>query len=664
MSNYEEPLGKSTPEWPYTVNYGKENEVSTDVLILGGGLGGCHAAINAAKKGASVVVVDKAPVIISGSGGAGIDHWGSALTNPCCKITPEKMMELGAGGAPGRGGFPSGHTNYITCKESYDALLDVEEMGIKVRDVDDEFVGAEFRDEETKLMFAYDYENKLIIRIQGANLKPALYNELKRLGVEICNHVMATRLLTEGGKQGDRVVGATGVHVRTGEFYIFRAKVTILATAQPSRLWAFSTELVGSNAEHSDPNCVGDGHAMAWQAGAEFTLMEASSITGGPFRYPAYGVGNWHNTWYPCTIVDANGKEVPWVDRDGRVLKTVSERCRPAPGQRFFMVGPAAGSYEIRGPSLIPDLHERIKKGEYVLPLYADLPSMPEHERRAIFGLMVGHEGKTRIPIYETYTNAGFDPDKDMLQANVLTPDAYRFGDWFQARGMGAPQWRSMAFGVGGGLLVDWDLKTNLEGLYAAGAIARTGGCAGASSTGRYAGRKAFENAKTASEPVIDRKQVEEEKVRVYAPVNRKGEIGWKELYAGISRIMQDYCGEYRGEDTLKMGLRWLDSIRESEAANAFARNPHELMRVLECQSRITVGEMIMYASLARKASSMPLGFKRLDYSQMDPPEWNKFVTTRLENGEVKVGEMPLNYWLQPPNAPTYKENYERHCGL
>jgi len=653
--------GEKTREWPYKVNYGKENEITADVLILGGGLAGCHAAINAAKKGAKVVVVDKAPVIRSGSGGAGIDHWGNALTNPCCKITPEEMMEVGSGNAPGRGGFPAKHASYICCKESYDALLDVEKMGVRIRDEDDEFAGAEFRDEETKLMFAYDYVNNHTIRILGSNLKPVLFNELKRLEVEICDHIMATSLLTEGGKQGARIVGATGVHVRTGEFYIFTAKATVLATAQPSRLWAFSTELVGSNAEHSDPNCTGDGHAMAWNAGAEFTLMEATGMTGGPFRYPAYGVGNWHNTWYPCSIVDANGKEVPWVDRDGNVLKTVEERTRPAPGQRLFMLGPGAGSYELRGPSLIPDLHERIKKGEYVLPLYADLPSMPEHERRAIFGLMISHEGKTRIPIYETYTNAGFNPDRDMLQANIMPPDAYRFGDWFQARGMGAPQWRTS---FGGGLLLDWDLKTNLEGLYAGGAIGRAGGCPGSSTTGRYAGRKAADYALAASDPVIDMEQVKRDKDRVYAPVERKSDIGWKELYAGISRIMQDYCGEYKGEAILKMGLEWLKSIRESEASKACARNPHELIRVLECESRITVGEMIMHASLARKASSRALDFKRLDYPETDPPEWHKFITTRLEHGEVKAGEMPVNYWLLPPYAPTYEENYEKHKGI
>jgi len=667
LSSYEETLGRSTHEWPYSVRYEDEKEISADVLVLGGGIAGCHAAINAAKRGAKVVVVEKGAVIRSGSGGAGVDHWGAACTNPCCKITPEEMIEVIVKGGGFGGGYAVGHISYIECKESYDALLDVEKMGVKVRDVDDEFVGAEFRDEETKLMFAYDYENKHTIRVNGgANIKPALHNELRRLGVAIYDRVMATSLLTEGGKQGARVVGATGVNTRTGEFYVFKAKATVLCTAQPLRLWVFSTELLGSNTAHDDPNCAGDGCAMAWKAGAEFALMERSTPSSGGFRYPAYGTGNAHNTWYACTIVDANGKEIPWVDRDGRVLKTVSERYRPAPGQRLFLHGPGApgaGIYESRGPSLIPDLPERIMKGEFVLPLYADLPSMPEHERRAIFGLMVGNEGKTRI-IYETYTQAGFDPDKDMLQANVLPPEmAGQYIPWWT--GIGPPQWRETAFGGVGGVTVDWDLKTSLEGLYAAGnQLAGGGGHVGAATTGRYAARKAADYALKAGEPVIDRRQVEEDKARVYAPVKRKEGVGWKELQAGICRIMQDYCGEYKSEETLKMGLRWLNSIRESEASRAYARNPHELMRTLECLVRLTVGEIIMHASLARKASSLPLDFKRIDYTEMDPPEWNKFVTIRLENGEVKVGELPFNYWLLLPNAPTYEENYKAHCGL
>ena len=45
-----------------------------------------------------------------------------------------------------------------------------------------------------------------------------------------------------------------------------------------------------------------------------------------------------------------------------------------------------------------------------------------------------------------------------------------------------------------------------------------------------------------------------------------------------------------------------------------------------------------MHASLSRKASSKPLDFNRIDYPHIDPPEWDKFVTTKLENGEVRVG--------------------------
>jgi succinate dehydrogenase/fumarate reductase flavoprotein subunit len=661
-----EPKYTQATEWPYPVNYGKENEVVADVLVLGGGIAGCHAAINAAKRGAKVVVVDKGAVIRSGLGGAGVDHWHLACTNPCSKITPEEMVEIATKefNPYFTLEYGNGITCYITCKESYDTLLDVEKMGVKVRDVDDEFVGAEFRDKKTKLMFAYDYENKYIIRVSGgANIKPALHNELKRLGVKIYDRVMATSLLTEGGKQGARVVGATGVNTRTGEFYIFKAKATVLSTGAPAGLWIFSTELAGATL-FQEPNLTGEGTAMAWQAGAELTTLERSSsgLASGGFGYPMYGTGDANNTWYACTIVDANGKEVPWVDRDGNILKTVSERYRPAPGQKLFFPYLAFAG-EFRGPVLIPDLPERIMKGEFKLPLYADLPSMPEHERRAIWGLMVGNEGKTRISIYNRYSKAGFDPDKDMLQANVMPPDQYPFRTWWAA--YGPRQWRSGGFAAGGGLVFDWDLKTSLEGLYVAGMTTYSGGShATSATTGRYAGRKAAQYALKAGEPVIKRKQVEEEKARVYAPVRRKDGIGWKELRAGLCRIMQDYCGEYKSEETLKTGLGWFNSIRESEAATAYARNPHELVRSLECLTHITVGEIVMHASLARKASSRALEFNRIDYPEMDPPEWNKLVTIRLKNGDIKVGELPLNYWLLPPNAPTYEKNYKKHCGL
>lgn len=655
--------------WPYEVNYNKESEIETDVLILGGGIAGCHAAISAAKKGANVTIVEKGPIIRSGDGGAGVDHWHNACTNPCSRISPEEMVEtvIRSRGHVSTGEFGTAASFYIMCRESYDALLDMENMGIKIRDEENEFEGAAFRDDETRLMFAYDYKNRFCIRVAGAKMKPALYKELKRLGVNLVERVMAKTLLTEESSEGKRVKGAIGFSVRTGEFYVFRSKATILSMSFGSRLWVSSTEFLGAADSQKDPNLAGDGVAMAWKAGAEFTLMEASMPSpGAEARYLPYTTGNAHNTWYACNIVDANGKQIPWENRDGNILESIMDRYYPAHGQKMFIYGSGGlGHHEIEGPKLISDLPERIKKGEYKLPFFADLPSMPETERRAIFGLMIGNEGKTLVPVYKAYADAGFDPDIDMLQVNVMPLEAAgRYFPWWT--GVPHPQGREMAFGGGGGLVYDWDLQTNMQGLFAAGSqLAGGSDHSHAAATGRYAGRKAAELARrTGKSGEVNREIIEAEKKTIYAPVNCPDGFGWKEFRSGLNRIMRDYCSTSKSEETLKMGLRWVDEIKENEAQKLFARNPHDLMRTMECFSRLTVAEMVFHACLARRASNSALGFHRLDYPEVDPPEWDKFVTLRLEKDKVKVDSLPPNYWLLSPNAPTYKENYEKHSGL
>jgi succinate dehydrogenase/fumarate reductase flavoprotein subunit len=278
--------------------------------------------------------------------------------------------------------------------------------------------------------------------------------------------------------------------------------------------------------------------------------------------------------------------------------------------------------------------------------------------------MMLANEGKTRVPIYDTITKAGFDPDRDMLQAPVMLPAGYAHSNFWSAAINTPPNIRAL---TGGGFLVDWDLRTSLEGLYAAGgAPLFGGGCHGEShTTGRYAGRKAAAYAKTSPEPVVSREQVEREKVRAYAPLkqNREG-VGWKEVNCAIARIMQDYCGLYKNETTLNSGLRLLKELKETEFAEAYASNPHELGRLLECGLLMTVGELTMTASLARKASSVYLDFYRLDYPEMDPPEWQKLLPIKQIDGKIVVRELPFDYHLKSPFVPAYEENYRRHCGL
>jgi succinate dehydrogenase/fumarate reductase flavoprotein subunit len=108
----------------------------------------------------------------------------------------------------------------------------------------------------------------------------------------------------------------------------------------------------------------------------------------------------------------------------------------------------------------------------------------------------------------------------------------------------------------------------------------------------------------------------------------------------------------------LKLGLTWYDELEAGEAATASARNPHELLRLLEVFNLMTVNRMILEACRARKASNSYLGFKRLDYPEVNPPGWNKWVTMRLDEGKVKTGSLPLYY------HGDMVKNYEDHYGL
>jgi succinate dehydrogenase/fumarate reductase flavoprotein subunit len=620
MSTFQEFVGNEghVPLWPYEIRYGREQEIETDVLVIGGGIAGCWAAIGAARKGARVALVEKSATVRSGAGGPGCDHWCDAPANPLSKVDPDQWAERLT---KGFGGYGCGIGREIQCRENYDALLELEKMGGKIRDLDDTFKGAEGRDEKTKLLISPRmnpfHDTNVVIRVWGTTFKPALKKECERLGVKIFDRVMATGLLTEKGIQGGRVLGATGVNGRTGEFMIFKAKATILCSSSGGSVWLLSTELSGYNT--MSPRTVsGDGIAMAWRAGAQFTLMERSGIVG---IAPGF-----KHRWY-TGAGDASYENVPLVDAGGKELPIVTE--------------PGWGKKDVdRMGSGWASIRERVLKGEYSLPFYGDFPSMPPIEREAVWNMLLKEECTGKI-IVDSYTEAGFDPGQDQLQNYALL------------EGSSPAQWREAA---GGGLVIDWDLKTSLEGLYAAGTqLFSPGDHSFAAATGRYAGRKAASYALVASEPIVSKEQISAEKARIYAPAGRRNGVDWKELHAGIARVMQYFCSEYKTDALFNMAIETLEEIEEKWVTTLFAMDPHKLIRSLEDLSILTHAQVILHASRARKASSQILNFHRIDYPQVDPPEWHKFITVKPENGNVKVGELPLDYW------GNLKQNYEAH---
>lgn len=624
----------SPPDWPYPVKYGQEQEIETDILVVGGGIGGCWAAISAARSGLSVALVEKGDVQRSGAGGPGCDHWCNAPANPLSNVDPDEWA-IHMADRP----YCNGIGIQIQCREDWDTLQEMEMMGGKIRDTKDEYKGAKGRDDKTKLMisprytkihsYVLDYEkigppkegeklNNVVIRVWGSTFKPALKKECKRLGVKIFDRVMGTALLTENGIPGNRVVGAMGFSNRTGEIMIFKAKATILATAGGGGIWHFNTEMCGYSSMMSR-TATGEGIVMAWNAGAELMKMEASGILG-------IATGFKHK-WY-SGAGDASYENVPLVDANGKRL--------PLPTQGWEDWGAMVGM-----PGVDDKIREAVMRGEYELPFYGDFPAMSDVERRATWDLMLKEESTTKI-IVDQYNKHGFDGSRDLLQS-------YKF-----IEGKSLPQWGEA--GYGGALRVDWNLKTTLDGLYAAGGSMFSpedhSYCA---ATGRYAGRKAVDYAKQVSQGKVSREQIEKEKARILAPTKRTSGIEWKELNIGINRVMQYYVSEYKTERLYNMALQALEKIEHESVPMLYAMDPHKLMRSLEDVSILNVAKIIVHAQKSRKASSRLLNLWRIDYPQVDPPEWHKWMTIKQVNGKVVTDFLPLTFW------GNMKQQYEAH---
>ncbi|MBR3059743.1 MAG: FAD-dependent oxidoreductase [Oscillospiraceae bacterium] len=621
------------PEWPYPIKFGEETEYEADVCVLGGGIAGCWAAISAARNGAKVVLLEKGDVRCSGAGGPGCDHWCNVPGNPCSAVPPDEwaIEEMNAGG-----NYSNGIGIQIQCREDWDTLLEMEQMGGKIRDDDDKFLGVEGRDEKTKLMFSPRYSwgaglgmpkgwgtpdfvpptkrNNMVIRIWGSTFKPALKKECKRLGVTILDRVMATSLLNENGKIGGRIVGATGLNTRTGEFVIVKAKAVIMSAGGSGQMWHVDMEHGGFTNMYPR-TWSGDSTAMAWRAGATLTMMEGTSVN---------RMSGQRHKWYTGGG-DASYENIHLVDSNNTVL-------------------PAATQGWADGGSMMSDqrkLQAGIRSGEYELPFYSDFAGTPAKEANATWNLMLTEESTTKIMV-KTMTEAGFDYTKDQ----VMSYSNLEFG--------GSQAYREANRGAG--LMIDWNLKTNLDGLYAAGtATFNPGDHSFAASTGRYAGRKAAAYARGADPGKVCRDQIDAEKERVLAPTRRKGGIEWKELMNGLSRALQYFAGEYRSERTLDLALEEIGRIEKYAVPQLYALDPHKLMRSLEDLSLIEDAKIVVNAMKERRMTNMRLGVSRIDYPEDDPEDAKYYLTLTNVDGKIKFDRVPIRYW------GNMKEEYEAH---
>ena len=221
----------------------KTERLSADVLILGGGLAGCMGAVAAIKKGCTVILADKAWV---GSSGESTFAAGDILY-----YDPEQddMHEwLERWNKAGDSMFDPEWLEWYG-KNVHELILMLDSWGMEFeKDAQGRFKRKPGRGHREAVVFP------------GYKMQKKLRGILEKLGVVIVDRVMITELLTSDG----HVAGATGFNVRTGQFYVFEAKNTVLSTGACSFKGQY----------HGQDMVSGEGNDMALRVGAEFTNME------------------------------------------------------------------------------------------------------------------------------------------------------------------------------------------------------------------------------------------------------------------------------------------------------------------------------------------------------------------------------------------------------
>ncbi|MCK4952809.1 FAD-binding protein, partial [Candidatus Bathyarchaeota archaeon] len=282
-----------------------ERFFETDVLVIGGGMAGCFAAIKAKEKGVNVTLVDKGYVSNSGS---------SPWPHSYCVFNPEWghnlndwMDHINIAGEY----VNNREWTELIFKESYARYQDLISWGFEF--LKDER-GELHKSKVGPLLTPYHTEALLV---KQRKIPQVLRKQAIASGVKIMDRIMATELLKNDG----RVVGAVGIPLDSYGLYVFKAKATIISTGcagfKPDG-WPIS-ELTG------------DGQAMAYRAGAEIIGNEFPDTHYIRADYPGSRA---HNRRLQ---VASNGRRMKRVDSARRIINAEGDEVKRRGLTRFWL---------------------------------------------------------------------------------------------------------------------------------------------------------------------------------------------------------------------------------------------------------------------------------------------------------------------------------------
>lgn len=423
------------------------------------------------------------------------------------------------------------------------------------------------------------------LKINGENIKPILADAVEKAkNVTVLNRVN----IFDYSVKDNKINGAFGFGIESGIFYTIEAKAVIIATGGAAGLYKPNNPGFSRHKMWYPPFNTGAGYAMGIRAGAEMTTFEMRFIalrckdTIAPTGTLAQGVGakqinslgEVYETKYGLTTFE-------------RVYGTVNE------------------NQEGRGPCYLRTEGITAEQDESLLKAYLNMA--PSQTIKWI--------------------ESGRNPSRQNVEIEGTEP-----------------------YIVGGhtasGYWVDTDRATTIEGLFAGGDVA--GGCpqkyvTGALAEGEIAGLSAVKyiDSKESFEKISDEDTNYHLRETEKYLTDRHSLYTTEQLEEAMQTVMDSYAGgiktNYRFNekqlDIADCKIRQLETLTD----DLYAEDFQELMYICELKERLTVCKSVIAHLRARKETRWHSFAENLDYPEKDDRNFNKYVNSRLENGEIKI---------------------------
>ena len=423
------------------------------------------------------------------------------------------------------------------------------------------------------------------LKINGENIKPILADAVEKAkNVTVLNRIN----IFDYSVKDNKINGAFGFGIESGIFYTIEAKAVIIATGGAAGLYKPNNPGFSRHKMWYPPFNTGAGYAMGIRAGAEMTTFE--------MRFIALRC---KDTIAPTGTL-AQGVGAKQINSLGEVYET---KYGLTTSERVY--GTVNENQEGRGPCYLRTEGITAEQDESLLKAYLNMA--PSQTIKWI--------------------ESGRNPSRQNVEIEGTEP-----------------------YIVGGhtasGYWVDTDRATTIEGLFAGGDVA--GGCpqkyvTGALAEGEIAGLSAdkYIDSKESFEKISDKDTNYHLRETEKYLTDRHSLYTTEQLEEAMQTVMDSYAGgiktNYRFNekqlDIADCKIRQLETLTD----DLYAEDFQELMYICELKERLTVCKSVIAHLRARKETRWHSFAENLDYPEKDDRNFNKYVNSRLENGEIKI---------------------------